>query len=53
MLGGGFRQAYLECPDVQILNFDASGIQTVQYQETGPYLFYKAFLDNPKKFLGS
>jgi predicted ATPase len=43
----------LGCPEVQILNFDDSGIQTVQYHQTATYLFYKAFLDNPKKFFGT
>lgn len=40
----------LGCPDSQIFAFDDPPIREIPYTNTGSYLFYKEFLDNPGSF---
>lgn len=41
----------LACPDSQILSFDNGTIQTIRYEESSPYRFYREFIEEPGKFL--
>jgi predicted ATPase len=42
----------LGCPHSQILSFDRSPIQEIPYRQSGPYLFYRDFIEDPAKFYG-
>ena len=41
----------LACPDAKIYSFDSSFIESVDYEETDYYQFYRAFLLNRDQFL--
>ena len=41
----------LACPGAEILSFDQTPIQTIPYEETEYYRFYREFMADPKAFL--
>jgi len=42
----------LACPGATLLSFDNSPVEQVEYEQTDYYQIYKAFMQNPSKFLG-
>jgi len=40
----------LGCPAAQILSFNGSRIEPVEYRQTASFAFYKEFLNDPEKF---
>ncbi|HMK36248.1 MAG TPA: AAA family ATPase [Desulfomonilaceae bacterium] len=40
----------LGCPNSRILSFDRHSIEEISYRESGPYVFYRDFMDDPAKF---
>lgn len=41
----------MACPDARIYSFNQDRIRTVQYEDTDYYKLYKAFMENPAKFI--
>jgi predicted ATPase len=41
----------MACPGACVLNFDGSAIENTEFKDSGHYRFYRAFLDNPERFL--
>jgi len=41
----------LACPGARIFSFDHSMVRPITYEETDYYRLYKAFMNNPEKFL--